>query len=475
MKVMDWHKLLSSKRIGMANCITPTSRTRSEFDSDIDRITFSPAFRRLAKKTQVHPLAPNDHVHTRLAHSLEVARVGFALGRALGSFLEEEKHLPNDRTPIDVGTIVQAACLAHDIGNPAFGHAGESAIKYWFKTSEIHILDDEHLSNKQKNDLSSYEGNAQGFRILTQIENHVFNGGLQLTAATLGASLKYPYTSENARIHDGKFGVYLSEEKVLSQVAGYTGLISHKEVKNSWCRHPLAFLVEAADDICYAIIDLEDAVELKILPFDKVSNILTSCLNENECENLVKNFHNPLFPDQAHRVNLSRIRSAIFDKLVNTAIEAFKSKYTDIMTGQFTDELFAILPAEDRCQQLVKSAKCVAKKKIFTDQKKLENEIGSYAIYGCLLEAFCMAALDCAKSIRKNCKDKIDEKSKLVLRYLGDHSPTFDNAARPDGQDWDDYQCLRRVLDFVGGMTDNYAVYVAQQLQGSGYSGRQRP
>lgn len=474
MKEMNWHKLLSSKRIGMVNRNTPTSGTRSEFDSDIDRITFSPAFRRLAKKTQVHPLAPNDHVHTRLAHSLEVARVGFALGRALGSYLDEKNLLPEDRTPIDVGTIVQAACLAHDIGNPAFGHAGESAIKYWFKTSGIDILKNGNLTDEQKNDLSSYDGNAQGFRILTQIENHVFKGGLRLTAATLGASLKYPHLRKNAK-KGNKYSVYLSEEKILRQVAKYTGLISHKKIKNLWCRHPLAFLVEAADDICYAIIDLEDAVELQICSFNEVRKILTSCLEKNERTKLVRNFHNRSFPERAHRVNLARIRGAIFDKLVSAAIEAFKSKYTDIMTGQFTDELFTSLPAIDGCRVLVESAKKVAKEKIFTDQKKLENEIGSYAIYGCLLEAFCMAALDCAKGIRKNSKDKIDEKSKLVLQYLGDHSPIFDDAARPNGQDWDDYQCLRRVLDFVGGMTDNYAVYVAQQLQGSGYSGRQRP
>jgi dGTPase len=208
---MDWNRLLSSKRIGK---MTPSASThvRSKFESDVDRIVFSSAFRRLSRKTQVHPLAVNDHIHNRLSHSLEVARVGASLGKAVGLKIKNE--LPQTVDPSDLATIVHAACLAHDIGNPPFGHAGESAIKNWFVSEGPQILKNADLSQVQKNDLYHYEGNAQGFRILTQTENHFLSGGLQLTAATLGTFLKYPWTSEH-RTEKDKFGAFLSEASIL--------------------------------------------------------------------------------------------------------------------------------------------------------------------------------------------------------------------------------------------------------------------
>ncbi len=460
---MEWEKLLSQRRIGKTDASTAPSNGRTSFESDVDRIIFSSAFRRLSKKTQVHPLAPNDHIHNRLTHSLEVARVGAALGQALSRSkvvsLPEKNILSND-----IATIVHAACLAHDIGNPPFGHAGELAIKNWFASGGANILEHSALEEVFKDDLFHYEGNAQGFRVITQTDNHLFDGGLQLTAATLGAFMKYPWTIKHNK---KKFGAFLSEDKILSTVANETGLVAHSD--NAWCRHPLAYLVEAADDICYGIIDLEDAVELKIISFEEVFEVLTTCFEEEKRNIIRATFSHA----SAYRVNLSRLRSAIFDELVGGAIEAFETSYDNIMTGTFSGELFGALSNDDPRRRIVQSAKDLANRKIYGDIKKVEIELGASSTFACLLETCCNATLRCAAHLSDPTRTNIDWKSKLVLRLLGDHSPLV--STRADGDTWNDYQCVRRALDFVGGMTDNYAIYVAQQIQGAGFTGGQRP
>src|SRR3989344_52335 len=462
MQRMDWAKLLSQKRVGKKEQSTPPSNGRTKYESDVDRIVFSGAFRRLSRKTQVHPLAPNDHVHNRLTHSLEVARVGAALGQAFGRSRKEE--LPENIQPADIGTIVHAACLAHDIGNPPFGHAGESAIKNWFTNEGPKILEKSALDDFHKDDLYHYDGNAQGFRIITQTENHLFDGGLQLTAATLGTFLKYPWTIKQNK---KKFSSFFSDSGILRTVATETGLISRSD--GSWCRHPLAFLVEAADDICYGIIDLEDAVELKIVSFDEVFDVLTTCFENERKEHIKATFSHP----DAYRLNLSRLRGAILDELIAAAIEAFDTAYEEIMSGQFTGEIFGALPNDDPRRRIVQSAKDLANRKIYGDSKKVEIELGSSSTFACLLTTFCGAALRCSAHLNDPRRTTVDWKSKLVLRLLGDHSPLV--ATRADGDNWNDYQCIRRVLDFVGGMTDNYAIYVAQQIQGAGFTVGQRP
>jgi dGTPase len=264
---MDWQKLLSSERLGHNRGTPPPTSSRSPFEADIDRITFSSAFRRLGRKTQVHPLAANDNVHTRLTHSLEVAQVGRTLGKKLGLELLSSNRLTPDVSPNDLAAVVQAACLAHDIGNPPFGHAGEAAISHWFEAEGPKLFG--RLSKQHKRDLVCFDGNAQGFRVLTQISNHLFTGGLQLTYATLGAFLKYPWDS---RAPSEKFSVFLTEANILEAIAKELGLAKLRD--HAWSRHPLAYLVEAADDICYGVLDLEDAVELRILSFRDVETEL---------------------------------------------------------------------------------------------------------------------------------------------------------------------------------------------------------
>jgi len=458
---MKWEKLLSPTRLGEENCTAATSEIRTPFEADVDRVIFSSAFRRLNRKTQVHPLAANDHVHTRMTHSLEVARVGKNLGKALGTHIENK--LPEGISPHDLGTIVEAACLAHDIGNPPFGHAGEEAMAHWFEINGTKFFG--NLSKDHKRDLMVFEGNAQGFRMITQTENRLFEGGLRLTYATLGTFLKYPRTS---RRPERKFGAYLTEELILERIATELGLVS--KGKHAWSRHPLAHLVEAADDICYAIIDLEDAVELKILSFDQVEQILLSPFAEYAKARIRASYG----PKAAHRVNLARLRGPVFDLMISGTVEAFIKGYDSIMNGEFEHTLFDLLENDDPRRTFISSAKNRAKNDIFLDQKKIETELGSYATFECLLDPFCRAAVDAAQHFKSpKGEATLAWKSRLVLQLLGDHAPSEKNV--PPGASWSPYQCLRRVVDFVSGMTDNYATYIAKQLQGAAFSGGQRP
>ncbi len=458
---MEWDRLLSNKRLRRENESSVDRPGRTEFESDVGRILFSSAFRRLGRKTQVHPLAPNDHVHTRLTHSLEVAHVGRALGKAVGSFIG--KDLPKGIAADDLGTIVHAACLAHDLGNPPFGHGGEEAMAHWFETYGPNIF--ANLSPIYKHDLISVEGNAQGFRIISQTENHIFDGGLQLTYATLGAFHKYPWSSRKA--DSKKFGSFLSEQDILAQIGQTCGLVQTGTY--SWCRHPLAHLVEAADDICYTIIDLEDAVELRILSFDEVKDFLLEAFDAKEkrkCREVIDIKEN-------HRTNLARLRGFVFDKAISGAMEAYQNAYPEIMAGQYDGNLFDLLPLSDPRMKLVFGAKELGRRKVYTDIKKIEMEIGCYASFEAILTEFCAAAINKAEAINdRSGTTKLSWKSGHVLHLLDDHAPTANNAP-PGG--WNPYQCLRRVIDFVTGMTDNYAVYISRQLQGMGFAGVQRP
>lgn len=458
---MDWDTLLSAKRLGREGDPIANRPGRSEFESDIGRISFSGAFRRLARKTQVHPLAPNDHVHTRLTHTLEVAYVGRALGKELGRRIKDK--LPKNRSAEDLGAIVQAACLAHDLGNPPFGHGGEEGMIYWFETKGPSIF--KNLSPDHRRDIIAVEGNAQGFRTIAQTENHLFNGGLQLTYATLGAFHKYPWTSRSGK---KKFGCFLSEEKILEKICRELGLV--QKGPNAWCRHPLAHLVEAADDICYSIIDLEDAVELKILSFEQVRDFFLKSFSKAEQREIKSGFA----LGNSHRINLARLRTFVFDKAISAATEAYMGAYKEIMSGRYDGNLFDLLDPNDPRLRLVYGAKTFARDNVYNDTKKVEMEIGCYATFDTLLSELCIAALNQAEVLYdKDGESKLSWKSAHVLRLLGDHCPTKQNA--PDGNGWSSYQCLRRVIDYVTGMTDNYAVYISRQLQGTGFAGVQRP
>jgi dGTPase len=435
--VMQWQNLLTPKRYGHEDL--PQEIGRSHFHKDHDRIIFSSAFRRLGRKTQVHPLALNDHIHTRLTHSIEVGSIGRTLGIRVGELIHQE--LPDTISPHDIGMIVQSACLAHDIGNPPFGHAGEYAIRDWFKQPAGERLLDT-LTLEQKLDIQTFEGNAQGFRVVTTIENHLYDGGLRLTYPTLGALIKYPWLSSKAT-SKGKFSCYLTELSFMQKLAGELGLI--KLAENHWCRHPLAYLMEAADDICYAILDLEDAMELNILSFDRIKPIL-----QKLCGDLA--FDDSIFHSQASsRRKLSALRGKAMENMVESAINAFMSNYAAIMSGQYAGELLS--DGDANVSEGLNEAKEMARSEIFPDTRKTELEVGAYSSLGILLDSFCQAVYE---QHHKGTR-KLSYRSEKILSLMGIHAP---QAV------WQLYKSYMRVLDFISGMTDNYAAYLAQQIGG---------
>lgn len=436
---MDWTQLLSCERFGFTE-EDGGLESRTPFHKDHDRVVFSSSFRRLERKTQVHPLSENDHVHSRLTHSMETSCVGRSLGTQVGERLQSE--LPSHISPADMGAIVQAACLAHDIGNPPFGHTGEDAIRQWFRDPQnSHYL--EGLKDSEVRDLQTFEGNAQGFRILTQLEYHRFGGGMRLTYATLGTFLKYPWQSAYQDPTKGaKFGAYQSELPFLEKIANKLGLIELAEGR--YCRHPLVYLMEAADDICYAIIDLEDGIEMNLLHFDEVANLLLNLIGSD-----VPRTYFEMNDDDPARRRLAILRGKAIEKMVNGVCDAFIEHQNEIMQGALKGDL--ISHANPALSDCIGQAKALARTKIFNNPDKAIIEIGAYTTLGSLLEAFLTAANEVVTN------KEISFRSQRILDLIGRHGP------QPG---WDLYQAYLRVVDYIAGMTDTYAVDLAQAIRG---------
>ncbi len=435
---MRWEQLLSPRRLHDQRSTSTREIGRSPFHKDHDRIVFSGSFRRLGRKTQVHPLTENDHIHTRLTHSLEVGCVGRSLGMIVGELLRDR--LPEWITPADLGVIVQTACLGHDIGNPPFGHAGEYAIRDWFQRAQSSGLL-EGLSNAEREDLLTYEGNAQGFRVITQIEYNQFNGGMRLSAATLGALLKYPWTVRYGG-RAGKFGAYQSEQVLLKEVAEAVGLLPQGEQR--WCRHPLAWLVEAADDICYALLDLEDGLEMGILRYEEVVEILRQIAGEFPPEYAEMQDRNV-----SQRRRIALLRGAAMERAVNDVGTVFVQHEQALLSGTLSEDLLELCHPD--LGWGVQAAKQLARERIFQNERKAKLEIGAYTTLGILLEAFIGAAHELHRTGHSSFKHQ------RVLALIGENTPL---------PSWSLYDSYRRMLDFIGGMTDHYAVDLAQEMGG---------
>lgn len=455
---MRWSTLLINERLQVPPAVYTSEKPdflyddiRSNFEMDYDRIIFSSSFRRLGKKTQVHPMSKNDHLHTRLTHSLETASIGRSLGfkiaKSEDEFLKEEE-LSNNRTHYDLATIVQAACLAHDIGNPPFGHAGEEAIRAWFRENEGFL---EELAPEERNDFLFWEGNAQAFRVLTQIEHHLFSGGMQLTYPVLGAMVKYPWTSNN-RNANNKFGCFWAERNILSSLCQKLGMKKTQGVNFHWARHPLAFLTEAADDVCYRILDIEDAHELGIVSFEKIKGIFSSIIknNDNKKQEKTQNY----IDDAAlsDRRKMSYLRALTLNRAVDEVAKAFCEKRDEIMAGELQSSLIDHISPELHC--MLDKMSETAKKRIFKEKRKVELELGAYSTMSTLLENFCLAAREMTSG--KNASSKTRQLCDLMGEKV---------LKREDSL----YSATLRVLDYISGMTDNYAVYIANQLRGACY------
>ncbi|MGY4533081.1 dGTPase [Pseudomonas sp. TE3786] len=438
---MDWQTLLNRERLGKPTH-SAAELGRSPFHKDHDRIIFSGAFRRLGRKTQVHPVSSNDHIHTRLTHSLEVSCVGRSLGMRVGEMLRDA--LPDWCEPNDLGMIVQSACLAHDIGNPPYGHSGEDAIRHWFRQAAGRGWLDS-MSDVERQDFLHFEGNAQGFRVLTQLEYHQFDGGTRLTYATLGTYLKYPWTSQHADAlgyKKHKFGCYRSELPLLEQIAGKLGL---PQIDNErWARHPLVYLMEAADDICYGLIDLEDGLEMDLLDYPEVEAVLLGLVGDDLPET-----YRLLGPRDSQRRKLAILRGKAIEHLTNAAAHAFVEQQEALLAGTLQGDLVEHMDAQ--AKRCVLGAKNMAREKIFQDKRKTLHEIGAYTTLEILLNNFCGAALELHSG------DSLSFKNQRILDLLGYNTPKAD---------WTLHRSFLRMIDFIAGMTDSYATEMAAEMTG---------
>ncbi len=430
--MLSWDTLLSAKRYSHPLDPDPT---RSEFHRDYDRIVFSTAFRRLGRKTQVHPFSINDHVHSRLTHSIEVSSVGRSL--AMTVFQRIRDALPRHFSEHHFGTIVQSACLAHDIGNPPFGHAGEAAIRDWFRKNR----DTEpfaKVSDRDMSDFCNFDGNAQGFRILSALEYHFLDGGMRLTAATLGSMIKYPRLAT----YGTPTSVFNSEADLFRETCGVLGLPEISDGK--WVRHPLSYLVEAADDICYAILDLEDAIELGILSFGDVQGVFAHLCNQDV--NVAAEY-------QANQNNfrdfLSSIRGFAIQNLIQDIADLFTDHYDAIMRGELPKSLLAMGNTDPIVG--IRQAKKIGEERIYPDRRKTELEVGSYTTISTVLEAFISGVHEFQVSGPKTYR------ADRIMRLIG---------RAKIGQSVNPAEAYHQVLDFVAGMTDNYATYLARQIGG---------
>ena len=452
----QWSHLLNSQRLGAAKKFDANTSTRSQFHKDYDRLVFSHSFRQLNQKTQVHPLSNQLGIHTRLTHSLEVS----SIGRSLGIMAAEKLHdklssgLPTGLSPHDVGVIVQAACLAHDIGNPPFGHAGEYAIRDWFRQSNPQAIL-QKLNSNERLDLLAYEGNAQGFRLLVRNEHHPDKGGMRLTCATLGAFMKYPWlaTHSNDANNKGdniqKFGCFYSEASQLEELAACLHL-PRSEQHDGFARHPLAYLLEAADDICYALIDLEDGINLNMLTYSEVATIFYELIGER--------------PDSvslpAHmsvRQSLASLRSRAMMRLVNTVTDAFVANSDALLTGTLQGSLFA--HCDTTVQTGILQAKQLAREKIFNHPSKVRMELMANQCLHRLMDAFVPLAWTSDQADTTSLSMSFEQQRllRLLQPHLDEHRRVLSN---------DIYDNILNVLDFITGMNDHEAYRLAQELQG---------
>lgn len=442
--MMDWRKLLRPQYLNMDRR-GKIDINRSEFERDFDRIVFSAPFRNLQDKTQVFPLPEDDFVHTRLTHSLEVSSVGRSLGKSAGEFLLNKYPGLSEIaiTPSDIGGIVAAAALAHDIGNPPFGHAGEEAISDFFRLHPFGQVWQDLVTDEQWADMVNFEGNAQGFRMLVDRNN-----GLKISSATLAAFTKYPRSSsdpfpDKSRKSQKKYGFFSDQSGQFGQLAEELGMIPLRE--KAWVRHPLAFLVEAADDICYSIIDLEDGCTLGLVALEECIALMAEILGQQFSPAKVDAIKNPA-------QKLAVLRALTINQLIQETIDVFTRHEEKILLGEFDKALTDVIPSSPVLERI--SALSVTK--IYRSQPVLEKEAAGFQVLEGLLEVFSKALYH-----KFHLPDHFSGKDKSILRLLPISFPLNEPelAAQP-------YTLLRSLVDWISGMTDKYALSLYRRVKG---------
>jgi dGTPase len=437
--MMQWEQLLSLKKQGDTSKRLRKEQddTRLGFEVDYDRIIFSSAFRSLQDKTQVIPLSKTDFVHTRLTHSLEVSVVGRSLGRLVGKKIIEKHPYLQDIHGFqmnDFGAIVAAAALAHDIGNPPFGHSGEKAIGEYFKTGRGQMYR-EHLTAKQWQDLIDFEGNANGFNLLTASRPGI-EGGLRISYATLGAFMKYPKESlpkkPTANIADKKYGFFQCDAAFFQDVAKDLGLIPNKSGGDiGYERHPLAYLVEAADDICYTIIDFEDGINLGLISEDYALEYLIKLVKDNVQVDKYKTL-------ATKEDRISYLRALAIGTLINDAVNVFLENEEAILAGKYP---YALTDRGNYTAQMNDIIK-ISVKNIYQSREVVEKEVIGYRIINTLLDTFCTAYNNKFEGNESNY-------DKLILKLLPEKFITDKMEL---------YDRLLHICHFVSTLTDGKAL-----------------
>lgn len=437
---MHWEQLLSPKRLGSTERHPQTKAlARSDFERDYDRMVFSPPFRRLQNKTQVFPLPGNIFVHNRLTHSLEVSCLGRSLGNIVAETLEE-RHRGSSAPFRAISSIVSAACLAHDMGNPPFGHSGERAIGAYF--SEGNGARWQSIVEREGgrwSDFLQFEGNANAFRLLTHQFKGRRPGGFALTYSTLASIIKYPYSSELAS-PKGKFGFFQTEEVTMQQVASELGLLQIVSTPLKYVRYPLVYLVEAADDICYQVMDIEDAYKLGIVAYTEAVDLLSSFFSGAERGNILERMRSIGDPNE----QIGYLRSKAINLLVEETASIFLDHEEEILRGQFTGSLTGQLSpvareAYAQCSQ-------IAWQRIYCAKEVLDVELAGHRIFRELLDMLLEA---------------LHEPHNVYSRaLLGRISTQYDTEQTTT------YGRIQCALDYISGMTDIYALDLYRRITG---------
>ena len=439
---MEWKQLISNKRFGQEHKHAERHDDRSEFKRDYDRLIFSSAFRRLQNKTQVFPLPGSIFVHNRLTHSLEVASVGMSIGNDISRRVIQKQPDLKDTLVEEIGTIVSAACLAHDLGNPPFGHSGEKAIQTFFSEGpglKIKPM----VSSEFWDDITHFEGNANAFRILTHRFKGRRQGGFVMTYSMLASIVKYPFASSLAGNH-GKFGFFASEAESYRKIADELGIFCKSAPGEplKYARHPLVYMVEAADDICYEIMDIEDSHKLKILSYAETEHLLLSFFDEDIQQKIRQRIIDEELTDENEKVVY--MRASVIGKLENECVAAFLAHEEEILAGTFEGSLIDHI--SERQKKAYKECEKTSYSKIYQSKPVLDIELSGYQIMATLMEVFIEAAVNPSRFYSKQ----------LLRRVSSQYDIENENLE----------ERIMAVLDYISGMTDIYALDIYQKING---------
>lgn len=439
---MEWKQLISNKRFGQEHKHAERHDDRSEFKRDYDRLIFSSAFRRLQNKTQVFPLPGSIFVHNRLTHSLEVASVGMSIGNDISRRVIQKQPDLKDTLVEEIGTIVSAACLAHDLGNPPFGHSGEKAIQTFFSEGPGQKIKS-MVSSEFWDDITHFEGNANAFRILTHRFKGRRQGGFVMTYSMLASIVKYPFASSLAGNH-GKFGFFASEAESYKKIADELGIFCKSAPGEplKYARHPLVYMVEAADDICYEIMDIEDSHKLKILSFAETEHLLLSFFDEDIQQKIRQRIIDEELTDENEKVVY--MRASVIGKLENECVAAFLAHEEEILAGTFEGSLIDHI--SERQKKAYKECEKISFSKIYQSKPVLDIELSGYQIMATLMEVFIEAAVNPSRFYSKQ----------LLRRVSSQYDIENENLE----------ERIMAVLDYISGMTDIYALDIYQKING---------